>query len=121
MIILNDKSEWSPDEATIASWKQAYPAVDIDAELKKMAAWCIANPQKRKTKSGIARFCNAWLAKAQNRGGSSPELKGMRGTPVDRDLCDVSWVADQQLRESVSRYFLRKYGMYWNGKEMVYA
>ena len=39
-------------------------------ELRKMRGWCEANPKKRKTKNGVKRFINAWLAKEQDRGGS---------------------------------------------------
>lgn len=35
----------------------------------------MANPQKRKTRSGITRFITAWLAKEQNKGGSIQSKK----------------------------------------------
>lgn len=31
-----------------------------------MRGWSLANPKKRKTKGGIMRFANAWLAKVQD-------------------------------------------------------
>lgn len=51
-----------------------YPAVDIMQELRNMKGWLISNPERRKTKSGINRFINRWLAKAQNqsRGNQQP-------------------------------------------------
>ena len=36
-------------------------------ELRKMKGWLTANPKRRKTKSGIKRFINGWLAKEQDR------------------------------------------------------
>ena len=66
-IILNDKTEYPITEADIAGWKDLYPAVDIMQELRKMKGWADANPNKRKTKAGIKRFINAWLAKEQDR------------------------------------------------------
>ena len=66
-IILNDKTEYPITEADIEGWKDLYPAVDIMQELRKMKGWADANPTKRKTKSGIKRFINAWLAKEQDR------------------------------------------------------
>ena len=66
-IILNDKNEYPITEADIEGWKDLYPAVDIMQELRKMKGWADANPTKRKTKSGIKRFINAWLAKEQDR------------------------------------------------------
>lgn len=49
-----------------------YPAVDVPAELRKMAGWLIGNPTHRKTRAGIMRFITAWLSKAQDKGGTSP-------------------------------------------------
>jgi hypothetical protein len=46
-------------------WCEAYPAVDVMGELKKMAAWLVSNPKNRK--SDYPRFINNWLAKAQDR------------------------------------------------------
>lgn len=66
-IILNDKTEYPITEADVEGWKDIYPAVDVMQELRKMKGWADANPAKRKTKSGIKRFINAWLAKEQDR------------------------------------------------------
>lgn len=66
-ITLNDKTEYPITEADIEGWKELYPAVDIMQELRKMKGWADANPTKRKTKTGIKRFINAWLAKEQDR------------------------------------------------------
>ena len=77
-IILNDKSLYPITQADVDKWAGLYPAVDILAELRKMAGWSDANPSKRKTKGGIQRFINGWLAKEQDRSGSAP------ATPVSR-------------------------------------
>jgi hypothetical protein len=45
---------------------QAYPAVDVLTEYLKMERWLAANPKNRKTRSGIRRFINSWLGRAQN-------------------------------------------------------
>lgn len=66
-ITLNDKTEYPITEADVAAWKDLYPAVDIMQELRKMKGWADSNPTKRKTKSGIRRFINAWLSKEQDR------------------------------------------------------
>jgi len=66
-ITLNDKTEYPITEADVAGWQDLYPAVDIVQELRKMKGWADANPAKRKTKAGIKRFINAWLAKEQDR------------------------------------------------------
>lgn len=66
-IMLNDKSEYPITESDVQAWKDLYPAVDILQELRKMKGWADANPAKRKTKNGIKRFINGWLAKEQDR------------------------------------------------------
>lgn len=66
-ITLNDKTEYPITEEDVKEWKELYPAVDVLQELRKMRGWAIANPTKRKTKNGIKRFINSWLAKEQDR------------------------------------------------------
>ena len=66
---LNDGSEFPVLDSQVSEWRSLYPAVDVLQELRNMKGWCEANPTKRKTKSGILRFVNAWLAKEQDRGG----------------------------------------------------
>lgn len=48
-----------------ATWNKAYPALSLDAELSKAAAWIIANPKNKK--SNYARFLTNWLSNAQDR------------------------------------------------------
>lgn len=74
-IILNDKSMYSITQQDIDKWEALYPAVEILSELRKMVGWCDANPAKRKTKAGINRFINNWLAREQDRGGNKPAAK----------------------------------------------
>jgi hypothetical protein len=45
----------------LAELRRAYPRVDIPAELAKARAWSFANPDKRKTKRGLAKFLNGWM------------------------------------------------------------
>lgn len=67
---LNTGEEYPITEKEIELWCTLYPAVNILQELRNMKGWLLSNPKKRKTKQGIMRFVNAWLAKEQNRGGS---------------------------------------------------
>lgn len=66
--ILNDKSRYPIRQAQVDEWSGLYPAVDIMQELRKMAGWLDENPSKRKTKRGILRFVNGWLAREQDKG-----------------------------------------------------
>lgn len=49
---------------------EAYPAVDVMQEYRRMVRWAEVNPTKRKTKKGMPRFIYNWLSKEQNRGGN---------------------------------------------------
>lgn len=64
---LNDKSEYPIFQTDADAWKELYPSVDIQQQLRNMRGWLDANPTRRKTKQGIKRFINAWLSKEQNR------------------------------------------------------
>ena len=68
-IPLNDNSLFPVTADMVAHWRELYPAVNIEQELRKMIGWCEANPRKRKTRGGVTRFINGWLSKEQNRGG----------------------------------------------------
>ena len=57
----------------LPAWRKAYPAVEIESEVAKAAAWVMANPKNRK--SNYARFLTGWLSRAQDRAparGSAP-------------------------------------------------
>lgn len=47
-------------------YKDLYPAIDVLQEFRSMIGWLDSNITRRKTKSGIKRFVNSWLSKAQN-------------------------------------------------------
>lgn len=64
----NDNKWVNVTDDDVALWEKAYPACDIERELAKMAAWIIANPEKRKTK--WRRFITNWLSRCQNNGGT---------------------------------------------------
>lgn len=50
----------------LAEYRESFPGVDVAAELKLARQWCIDNPPRRKTESGMPAFLNRWLTKAQN-------------------------------------------------------
>ncbi|WP_150112456.1 DUF1376 domain-containing protein [Ferrovum myxofaciens] len=53
------------DQRLNSLWRQAYPAINIEAELNRAAVWLIANPKNKK--SNYARFIGSWFSKAQDR------------------------------------------------------
>ncbi|HXE90734.1 MAG TPA: hypothetical protein VNK82_07200 [Terriglobales bacterium] len=73
---LNDGSEHPIQTNQVEEWKRLYPAVNVLQELRNMRGWLLANPRNRKTKAGVLKFVNRWLAveqdKAPRRGSPSP-------------------------------------------------
>jgi hypothetical protein len=57
-------------DAQLDGWRSAFPGLDVTGEVRKAAAWCEANPSKRKTFRGIPNFLVSWLSRAQDKGGS---------------------------------------------------
>lgn len=66
-LILNNGEEWLPEQSLFEEYIELYPNVDIEYQFKAMRVWCLSNPKKRKTKTGIKRFVNQWLDKEQNK------------------------------------------------------
>jgi len=64
-----------------AGWLDAYPACDIDQELRKMREWLLANPEK--SKKNYRRFIVNWLVKAQDKGGTKSSYQDQRKKKLD--------------------------------------
>lgn len=69
LLPLVDKTQYNVPVSKMETWTEAYPAVDVRQELRKMIAWLEANPQRRKTRRGIDRFICTWLSREQDKGG----------------------------------------------------
>ncbi len=115
MIILNDGTYYEPDDEQIIYWQNAFPKVDIFAELSSMAAWCDANPKKRK-KDG-KRFAASWLSRAsQQERGVSPFAEKM--TENSGKITMKQWshldclTHDYCNSEQYRAHCLQKYGQY---------
>lgn len=68
-IPLNDNSLFDVTQTMVDEYQEIYPSVDVMQQLRNMKGWCLSNPRNRKTRSGVRRFINSWLAKEQNKGG----------------------------------------------------
>ena len=75
-LILNDGSEYEIVEDYISKMLTLFPNVNVRKELRKMSAWCINNPSRRKTKRGITRFINSWLSSAQKEAETAEARSG---------------------------------------------
>ena len=68
---LVDGTFYNVPNEKIENWSKAFPAVDVDHELRKMLTWLDSNPKNQKTSRGVNRFINGWLSRTQDRGGST--------------------------------------------------
>ena len=62
----------------LMGWRECFPGVALPAEFRRMRAWCLANPKKRKTARGVRAFVARWLDEEQNRRAKGD---GRRGDP----------------------------------------
>lgn len=98
LLPLNDKSFYAVPLDKITLWRNTYPAVDVEQELRRMIAWLDSNPTKRKTRRGIERFINNWLARTQDSGGS-------KGQKEVRDSVGTNAYDTDARREQLARAF----------------
>jgi len=64
-----------------AGWKDAFPAVDVEQELRKMREWLLANPTKKK--SNYRKFITNWLSREQDKGGTKSSHEDKRKKALD--------------------------------------
>lgn len=84
-IILLDKSFYEIPLEKLNFWKESYPAVDVEQEIRNMEAWADANPIKRKTRNGVVRFITNWLKREQDKGGSYQRGNSRQKASYDLD------------------------------------
>lgn len=87
LLPLVDKSFYDVPLDKIALWRETYPAVDVEQELRRMIAWLDSNPTKRKTRRGIERFINNWLARTQDSGGSKSQKEVKNVEHAEKEDC----------------------------------
>ena len=59
--------------ADLALWRDAYPAVDIEQQLRAMKVWII-NAGAKGHKSAWGSFITRWLSRAQEKGGMAARI-----------------------------------------------
>lgn len=69
-------TEWPLTTAELAEFSEAFPDLDVLAEMRAAKLWCSKNRAKRKTFDGMPRFLANWLKKSQNDGRGRPLLSG---------------------------------------------
>lgn len=77
-------------EAFCEELQGLYPAIDVRAELRAMRAWLLTHDRQRKTRSGMKRFVNGWLARSHDKKSTRETFNGSqngqraKSTPHDR-------------------------------------
>ena len=66
-LILKSGEHYEVSPIDIQQWKQAYPTLDVDQQLRNMVLWCQENPRKRKTERGVRTFIVGWLNRQSER------------------------------------------------------
>ncbi len=85
---------WPLTQAKLDEWTQAFPAVDVKAELRKAIQWLKDNPANAKTFRGMPAYFGRWLSKAQDRTPTTP-TKGApyaTRTPHHRAGIDAAYI-----------------------------
>lgn len=84
---LNDGTEYGIKQDDIDHWKELYPSVDVEQEIRNMIGWLEGNKSRRKTRRGITAFITSWLSKEQDRGGRRKEPRS--GMDYLRDMMEA--------------------------------
>ena len=64
-LILKDGYRFHISQKHFNEFVNAYPGVDVRDQIMKMSQWLKTNQTKRKTKNGIMRFINSWIARSE--------------------------------------------------------
>jgi hypothetical protein len=77
---------WGLSATQRAAWQGMYPGLDVFGECQRARAWLDANPERRKTASGMPRFLVNWLNRAVDRkpvaGSHLTRASGRTGMPA---------------------------------------
>jgi hypothetical protein len=63
--VLRTGKDWKLPQAKLDEYKEAFPRLDVEAELLKAGQWLNDNPSRRKTANGMPRFLGGWLGRAK--------------------------------------------------------
>lgn len=62
-----DGTEFGVTEDMLGEFERSYPHLDVRGKLQKIRTWSLANTKKQKTRGGMLRFINYWLAGDNDR------------------------------------------------------
>jgi hypothetical protein len=80
--VVNSKGPlWTVTPEMMMDWQQDFPHLDIEKEVRKARAWCVANVQKRKTARGMPKFLVGWFMRAEGTGTMERRVQQRRDIP----------------------------------------
>lgn len=86
--MLGSKKLWHLNQIKLDEYTEAFPNLDIGAELRKAAQWLNDNPGRRKTAKGMNRFLGGWLGRAKPK--SEPQQSDLTTREAtDADVADL--------------------------------
>lgn len=102
--------EFPITQILVDEWKNAFPGVDVVAQLRQAKAWLNANPKRRKTYGGVPRFVVSWLGRSQDRPGikEPASSSGGNGKPKFGPI-DVTPVAPNPEMQKKQQYWDEQY------------
>ena len=65
-------------EEQIELYKELYPKINIEQEIRNIIGWNLANVSRRKTLKGIKRHINFWLQKASEKVLENPNIENKK-------------------------------------------
>ena len=111
---LPNKSSYAVPEILYREYINSYPGVSVMGEFGKMRTWLLSNPKKMKTRTGMPRFMNQWLDRAQN---DASKNNGGFHAPILAGKTDSNMVLSQELiAEDQYRSRTRKNGVVQAGE-----
>lgn len=75
------KRSYTLPASKLAQYRDSFPGLAIEVELRKAVQWCRDNESKQKTERGMPAFLGRWLGRACDKGGASPGVT--RAPPHD--------------------------------------
>jgi len=93
----NHGEEFTITETMFDEFWRAYPAVDLRSELKKIRLWLLSNKSRRKTKRGMLRFVNSWLAKQHDGMPVKPVNQSTRNLTLSEQLSNRDWANEKNI------------------------
>lgn len=76
--------QWLLPYSKLDEWRLAFPGVNVEQEVNRARQWMIDNPDRRKTCSGMLKYLNTWLTKAQNDGRTAGNGSGGGGQAIGK-------------------------------------